>query len=336
MPDIIRSPPARPRDQQRAKKMSRRRQQTRDRLLQDRAAALKASADPAVRPLPPPSPRLQSPSDQGLTIEQAAYRIRVQIFELSRSVGNALAAKELEQSTDVGALASSAARVSVYADQMIATVTDRYKPALDCREGCSYCCRKPGVLASVPELLRILHHIDSNFDPIARAALVQRAQAYALQMQGRDVNAPTKETVPCPLLVNERCSVYKVRPLVCRGYNSTSVEACRTAHDTGKGLVPIFALNKDVSDGATVGLEQQVTVLGWNDAMLDLGRSLNIALSASISDIEDATQTSGSLFAPAENKTWADELLTAVTKRAREFGIDSQTAPPPPAGSHPQ
>ena len=37
--------------------------------------------------------------------------------------------------------------------------------------------------------------------------------------------------LPCPLLVASECSVYPVRPLDCRAYNSRSVAACRDAFD---------------------------------------------------------------------------------------------------------
>ena len=47
--------------------------------------------------------------------------------------------------------------------------------------------------------------------------------------------------IPCPLLVDNRCSAYGARPLECRGYNSTNVEACRQAFDNYDAWdVPIF------------------------------------------------------------------------------------------------
>jgi Fe-S-cluster containining protein len=298
--------------------MSRRRPQNRDHLL-EKAAALKRGSEAGS---PPAAPQRTAMPDAE-TVQQAAYRLRIQVFELSRTVALALAEKELEAAGDTPALVNSAARVATYTDQMIATLNERYKPALDCREGCSFCCRKPGVLASAPELLRVLDHVNQTFSETERAALAERARSYAQRMEGRDVNAPLDESVPCPLLVNERCSVYSARPLVCRGYNSTSVEACRTAHERSTGLVPIFALIKDVSDGATVGLEQQVGSHGLNDAMLDLGRALNIAFSAPEEDFQRSIAQAGGALAAAENKTWVSELVARVNDTAKEIGLAS-------------
>ena len=86
---------------------------------------------------------------------------------------------------------------------------------------------------------------------------------YAAQMEGRRFEDPLNESVPCPLLVEGRCSVYEVRPLICRGYNSTNVDACRKAHDDADVLVPTFAMLKDVTDGATVGAGRRLKAAGF-------------------------------------------------------------------------
>jgi hypothetical protein len=112
-----------------------------------------------------------------------------------------------------------------------------------------------------------------------------------------------------------------VRPLVCRGYNSTSVEACRAAHDKSNALVPIFAPIKDVTDGATVGIEQQLKSRGLNDSMVDLGRALNIALSAG-GDFQGPIAEGDPILAAAENKVWVADLLAQVRATARRVGIE--------------
>src|SRR5438094_260020 len=83
-------------------------------------------------------------------------------------------------------------------------------PSLDCREGCSYCCCKPGVLTTVPELLRILEHVRSTSDAGALETVAARARRYAWQLKGRRFDDLVDESIPCPLLVDGRCSVYEV------------------------------------------------------------------------------------------------------------------------------
>ena len=300
--------------------MSRHRNRNRDLLLQKAVEPrLRAASAVTGNAWPPRPPDASAAPPE--TAEQAAYRLRIQLFELSRSVGSAILAKDMEGVSSAETLISGTTRISVYADQMITTIKQRYRPALDCSEGCSYCCRKPGVLASVPELLRILEHVKATFDESETAALAERARGYAAQMEGRNTNAPVNESVPCPLLVNERCSVYEVRPLVCRGYNSTDVKACRTAHDNSSVLVPIFAPIKDITDGATVGLSQQLASRELNASMIDLGRALNIAFTSGDA-LEQSISASGSTLATAENKTWVARLLAQVHETARRVGIE--------------
>ena len=260
------------------------------------------------------------PDEQHADVERAAYRQRLDVFLTSRDAGNQLTSDALRAGITLRTVVAAAADVAHYADDALAIVHEEYHPRIDCREGCAYCCRKPGVLASVPELLRILHHVRSTFDADTVAALAERARRYVSQMAGRSVNDFVNESVPCPLLVDERCSVYDVRPLVCRGYNSTSVDACRRAHEDARVTIPIFTALKDVTDGATVGAAQRLNVLGFKDAMLDVGTALNVALSAGDGFVEAAAET-GEGFAPAEHPTWVADLWTRVRETARQLGI---------------
>ena len=198
-------------------------------------------------------------------------------------------------------------------------------PRLDCREGCSYCCRKPGVLVTVPELLRIVQHVQD--DVRCRERLPPCASAPAVMFSssaGRSFDEPTDESVPCPLLSDERCTVYEIRPLTCRGYNSTSVDACRKAHESTNVLVPIFALIKDVTDGTTVGAAAQLREIGFNHSLVDLGTALNIAFEAGES-FSQAVISGNDALLPAENATWVDALWTQVRETAQQIGVDIPT-----------
>jgi Fe-S-cluster containining protein len=181
-----------------------------------------------------------SAADLQARAEREAQRQRVDAFLASRDAGDSLTSDALANGADVPAAVAVAESVADYTDRALAIVAEEYRPALQCREGCAYCCCKPGVLVTVPELLRILATVAAHFDAEAQAQLAARAERYVTQLGGRHFNDATDESVPCPLLVDSRCSVYEVRPLVCRGYNSTSVAACRAAHEDARQLIPIF------------------------------------------------------------------------------------------------
>jgi len=258
-------------------------------------------------------------------IDRIAQKQRLDVFLASRDAGNTLTRDSLKAGIRLEAVIGAAADVSQYADEAIAIVKDEYRPALHCKERCSYCCCKPGVLTLVPEFLRILDHVRSTFSADAISALAARARRYASQIEGRSFDDPTDESVPCPLLVDGRCSIYEIRPLVCRGYNSTSVDACRRAHEDADELVPIFSVIKDVTDGATVGAAQQLKTAGFNDSLVDLGSALNVALAAG-DGFSAAVIEGGRALVPAENSSWVANLWARVRETARQVGVEPSRA----------
>jgi Fe-S-cluster containining protein len=259
-------------------------------------------------------------SELRVRAEREAQRQRLDAFLSSRDAGSTLTADSLSAGIELQTVVAAAASVADFADEALAIVMAEYRPPLQCREGCSYCCCKPGVLITVPELLRILSTIESRFDRGGKSALADRARQYVTQIAGRSFDDPTNESVPCPLLVDGRCSVYDVRPLVCRGYNSTSVDACRRAHTDMRELIPIFSVLKDVTDGAAVGVSQSLHEAGVNDAMVDLGSALNLAF-ASPEEFLGAVLEGRGALEPVQNARWAAELWARVQATAQELRL---------------
>jgi Fe-S-cluster containining protein len=232
---------------------------------------------------------------------------RATAFLESREAGMAIVGLALEGGVTVTSLTAAAENTASFADDAIRLVQERLLPAVECRPGCSYCCRKPGVLVTLPELLRVLEHVRTTFTVSQTVDLRTRATQYADQIAGHHFNDPLSGSVPCPLLVDERCSVYEVRPLVCRGFNSMSAEACRRAHDSVQYLIPIFALLKDVTDGATVGIAHRLKELGMRNSVVDLGSALHTALSAGQPDL-DSLLADERVLESVEDPDWVDAL----------------------------
>ena len=80
-------------------------------------------------------------------------------------------------------------------------------------------------------------------------------------------------------------------------------------------LVPIFAVLKDVTDGATVGAAQGLTAAGSSGALVDVGTALNIALSSG-DRFANVVVNNGELLKPAENTSWVSDLWALVCETA--------------------
>lgn len=92
-------------------------------------------------------------------------------------------------------------------DQLSAKLQARYSKHLVCRAGCSRCCHHHlSVFAVEAEEARAA--IDALPAPVRARVEEQAGEAIKREARG--------EPVACPLLVEDRCSIYKSRPLICR------------------------------------------------------------------------------------------------------------------------
>jgi Fe-S-cluster containining protein len=145
----------------------------------------------------------------------------------------------------------------------------RDKPAA-CVEGCAWCCYQR-VGTAVPEVARIAAYVLQKLSAEELAALLNRFQA-----------APPRTSAtrtPCPLLVDNRCSVYPVRPLTCQGFNSSDARACEASvRGNGQPVRTIYAPQMRLTTLVLDGLRAGVAQAGlWSEAV-ELIAALRIAL----------------------------------------------------------
>jgi Fe-S-cluster containining protein len=142
-----------------------------------------------------------------------------------------------------------------------------------CAPGCFFCCYLPvDVLA--PEAFRIAAHLKQTRSPGELAELVYRLGAPG----GHDPG-----TRPCVFLDRGRCSIYEVRPMVCRGYNSLSKERCEAYyHDASvdlKGTKDRVAgsMAETMEDGIIAGLNALGLDAQWYELSSAVLRALETA-----------------------------------------------------------
>jgi Fe-S-cluster containining protein len=125
-----------------------------------------------------------------------------------------------------------------------------------CAPGCAFCCYLPvDVLA--PEAFRIAAHLRQTHTPGELADLVCRIGAQSQHGLG---------TRPCVFLAHGQCSIYEVRPLVCRSYNSLSKARCEDYyHDASIDLKG----TKDGVAGRVAEAMEDGVIAGLNALGLD-------------------------------------------------------------------
>ncbi len=96
-----------------------------------------------------------------------------------------------------------------------------------CREGCSFCCFNQ-VEVTPLEALRIGHYVGQNFSTEEKDALMAKVTRSLRLKAGKSQKqlARLRHQFPCPLLMGGRCSIYPVRPLVCRAMHTFEAGAC--------------------------------------------------------------------------------------------------------------
>lgn len=106
-------------------------------------------------------------------------------------------------------------------------------PRLGCKSGCAWCCHQ-SVEVTIPEALLVAAQLLDPADP-RRAAMLANATAF----RGLDERQRRRTGTPCALLVDNRCSVYDDRPLMCRAMMAPDAEGCRSAHAAGLAGAPV-------------------------------------------------------------------------------------------------
>ncbi|BBK40594.1 hypothetical protein STVA_06140 [Allostella vacuolata] len=101
------------------------------------------------------------------------------------------------------------------------------KEPVACRAGCNYCCHQV-VSARAAEIFLLARAVRA-LPPDAAGPMAARIRAAAETTRDMAVAERHRRNLPCPILEDGRCRLYADRPLACRAFASTDLEACRRA-----------------------------------------------------------------------------------------------------------
>jgi Fe-S-cluster containining protein len=152
-------------------------------------------------------------------------------------------------------------------------------PALACRAGCAWCCY---LLVSVapPEALLIAETLRTTLDPAALDEVTARVVELDRVSRGLAAQERFNLRRPCALLVDNRCSIYPVRPILCRGWTSYDAAQCEQALRQAEDNLAVD--NNAQIRQAAAEVEQQLLAtsreMGLPTEQLELTAALRIAL----------------------------------------------------------
>ena len=171
------------------------------------------------------------------------------VAELASDARYATGGRRFSRPVTLDEAAAIAARMQTQVDHGVAARDELLAAQgakLACKRGCSGCCEEP-IMVFQPEAARIARWLDQPENAAARAAfraaypgwraavgdgLVQLSAMFVTDPGGyRDAHiAAWAKGVPCAFLRDGDCTVYPVRPIVCRvGHAIDTAEFCSGA-----------------------------------------------------------------------------------------------------------
>ncbi|PLX92552.1 MAG: YkgJ family cysteine cluster protein [Desulfuromonas sp.] len=167
-------------------------------------------------------------------------------------------------------------RLGVAMDQLLDRVeedlkhclTDEDHCRLACQAGCGSCCRV-NVTVLHPEAVNIAHYLRETRSSAQLQALKRQMQRFCVMIEGLDDEERIAVRQNCVFLDDGgSCSIYPVRPLLCRSITSTSAADCREAM-----AMQVFGESRPVLMNLMQKNLMNVAFQGLASAMEDTGLS---------------------------------------------------------------
>ena len=147
-----------------------------------------------------------------------------------------------------------------------------------CQAGCTHCCYLKVHVTPI-EILALAAYVLKSFSTHDLQALKERLTVLDDVTHGMSEDERVRARVPCPLLEDDRCTVYEMRPLECRAYASSSAEACRAVlEEPGHWDVPLWWHRYTTFKHAQAGQLLAIAGAYGRFDVLELNAALRIAL----------------------------------------------------------
>jgi Fe-S-cluster containining protein len=189
-------------------------------------------------------------------------------------------------------------RATALTEEAIQDLRQAYPPPpLACQEGCDWCCYLR-VGTAAPEVFRIVSYLRQTLSPEELRATRERIVNLDEERRRLRASKRAEARLPCALLVDRRCSAYPVRPLMCRGFNSSDSRQCERFLKLGKKVtVPAYHPQLRLTTFVLDGMRAGVAEAGLKGDLLELTAALRIAFE--VPDAFERWRAGEPVFAPA-------------------------------------
>lgn len=148
-------------------------------------------------------------------------------------------------------------------DKLIAKTIDETPTKPACRAGCSFCCYYK-VEVRAHEVLNIHDYLQKHLARALGEKILQEVEHNAVLIRNMTPEQQLTTNLKCPLLQDNQCSAYPVRPYRCRNFHATDASACEASFadpanmDIATGMVETLAIAADAhSQGFEAAIEQR-------------------------------------------------------------------------------
>jgi Fe-S-cluster containining protein len=151
------------------------------------------------------------------------------------------------------------------------------REALACGRGCNHCCHRP-VGTTAPTVLRIAAALREERTDAEFAQALARVVALDKKTHGMPWTLADRPPFPCAFLVDGACSIYEVRPLVCRAWNSADADACRRALGEESVEMRFDLYQRTTFAAAEQGIRLALGARGLDATDLELTAAIRVAM----------------------------------------------------------
>ena len=165
-------------------------------------------------------------------------------------------------------------------DNLIAKAIDESPTKPACKAGCAFCCHYK-VEVRAHEMLLIKDYISKTFSAEKIQTVLAEAEANAEIIRALTPEQHLTTNIKCPMLQDNQCSIYPVRPFRCRNFHSTDANACEQSHGDPSNMEIATGMIEDIAmfaDAHTQGFEAAAEQTGRDNRIYDFNTALLEAL----------------------------------------------------------